>query len=456
MSTAPELFPRTPLAAAAAPLPGDWARMAWRQRWLLGVCTVLLGGLAVGFVSTQKPVYATTAKVWVQTEQQGSPSFLSGIAAYRDSPIPDPVNRKIETEMELMHTRSSAQQVIERLGITEGQLARAPMDQLMSVLRPLLPSSGSKPDVAPRLEELLLKGLSVTPQRSGTADTTSNVLEVRFECADPALAPRVLQALLDNYLRMGEQQNRLLGQATSRLVEAKMSEARHELAGIEESMLKLSLREPGRDAIVPRSTGTGRSSVPGGALRFDLGPDLTGAAQTQVMTQLKSLTQDLQAQLEAARQLYTEDSENVRTLRTRLNEAQARLRSGVAAAARADAEMNRLERARGMAQERYVELRRKLDQIELYLQLNPSDAASRTVIDPPLTPQTPERSRRSLVLVLGLFGGLMLGLLLGGLREMFDRRLHTPDDVRRQLGLPVLGSLPQLGAGDQARLEAPL
>lgn len=450
-----ELFPQA-AAGSPAPQPADWGRMLWRQRWLLAGCTLSVGLLALGFVSTQAPVYATTAKVWVQTEQQGSPSFLSGIAAYRESPIPDPVNRKIETEMELMRTRSSAQDVIRRLGIQETQLARAPMDQLMARLRSWLPGAGLKEgEPAPQLEELFLKGLSVTPQRSGTADTTSNVLELRFECADAALAPRALQALLENYLRMGEQQNRSLGEATSRLVEAKMSQARQELAGIEDEMLKLALREQGREAMQGISPAP-RSSVPGGALRFDLGPELSGSAHAQAMAQLKGQTLELQAQLAAARQLYTEDAEQVRTLRQRLAEATGRLRAGVAAGARADAEMSRLERARGMAQERYVELRRKLDQIELYLQLNPSDAASRTVIDAPLQPRTPERSRRSLMLALGLFGGLMLGLLLGGLREWLDRRLHGAAEVQRLLGLPVLGSLPAWTPAQRQQLDAAL
>jgi len=465
MSTsASELF-SNPTVGPASPTAQDWLRMAWRHRWLILGSTVIVGALTIGFISVLVPSYATTAKVWVQTEQQGTPSFLSGIAAYRESQFPDPVNRKIETEMELMQTRSIAREVIQRLHVTEAQLARSPMDQIMAKLRPFLPSSGDADKGPPQLEDQFLKSLSVMPLRSGTADTTSNVLEVRFECADAELAPKALQAVLDNYLRMGAQQNWLLGEATARLVESKMNDARKELSDVEAQMLKLSLNQQGREVNLPaparaepRTTlpGSGLPGSANGALRIDMGLDLSGAGHAQAMAQLKTQTLDLQAQLEGLRQLYTEDAENVRGVRQRLADAQGRLRSGIAAGVRADAEMGLLDRARSMAQDRFVELRRKLDQIELYLQLNPTESASRSVIDAPQVPKKPERSKRSLMLILGMVAGLMLGLLLAGVREMFDRRLHTVDDLRRQLDLPVLGGLPRLAPSDKEQLDAAL
>ena len=74
--TTPELFPRERHGALPAPSSRDWGRMAWRQRWLIGASTLLVGALALVFISAQTQVYATTAKVWVQTDQQGSPFFI--------------------------------------------------------------------------------------------------------------------------------------------------------------------------------------------------------------------------------------------------------------------------------------------------------------------------------------------------------------------------------------------
>lgn len=58
----------------------------------------------------------------------------------------------------------------------------------------------------------------------------------------------------------------------------------------------------------------------------------------------------------------------------------------------------------------------------------------------PLEPSGPARSRNVL---LGAFGGLLLGLILALVLEQLDRRLRRTDDIVETAGLPVLGSVPQ-------------
>lgn len=441
----------------------DWLGMVWRQLGLILLCTVIVGGFVAWLLSGQQAPHASTARVWVQTEQQGTPSFLSGIAALRDSPYPDPVNRKIETEMELMLTRSSVADVIKRLGVREEQLARKPVDHVKARLRALFPKKAPAVAATPAanavndgLVDLFLKGVKVEPLRSGTADTTSNVLEVSFECADPALAPKALQALLDNYLRLAAQQNRDLADSAARLIDRQLAQARDELRSAEDDILALSLKQVGRtDTLMPIAP-TPRATAPGG-MRLDMDLDVGSGGRTQVLTALKTQTQDLQAQLDQARQLYTEDSENVKGLRDRLKSSQARLRDAIGQGARADVEMSRLERVRNLAQDRFVELRKRLDQIYLYLQLNPTETNSRSVIDKPTVPLVAEGgSGRGALMLLGPLVGLLLGLLLAGVREFLDSRLRGDSEVRRTLGLTVLAGLPVLNAERRQQLERAL
>ena len=49
--------------------------------------------------------------------------------------------------------------------------------------------------------------------------------------------------------------------------------------------------------------------------------------------------------------------------------------------------------------------------------------------------------------IMNLFAGLILGLvlqLLAALREIFDKRIRTEEDVEKELGVPVLGSIQKL------------
>lgn len=455
MTTPHPLFARPDASAEASLTLRDWLGMVWRQLGLILLCTAIVGGFAGWLLAGQRSPYASSARVWVQTEQQGTPTFLSGIAALRDSPYPDPVNRKIETEMELMLTRSSAADVIRKLNIRPEQLATKPMDHVKSKLRSLLPakpSTASPQAVSDDLVELFLKGVKVAPLRSGSADTTSNVLEVSFECADASLAPRALQALIDNYLRLAAQQNRDLGQSTARLIERQLGQARDELRVAEDDILALSLRQAQRADPVGSAPPIGRSALPGG-MRLDLDLDVGGSTHAQAMSLLKTQSLELQAQLDQARQLYTEEAENVKTLRERLAAVQSRLRQGVGQGARVDVEMARLERQRGLAQERFVELRKRLDQIELYLQLSPTETNSRSLIDRPTVPVADGSGQRNGLILLGPIIGFLLGLLLAGVREFLDSRLRGAAEVRRTLGLPLLGALPRLSADGRQQLE---
>jgi len=459
-----------PLAApdarppGAPPLPSPLAPhellvLLFRHRWLILACVVLVTVLTLVLVKLQQPTYTSTARVWVQTEQQGTPSFLSGIAAYRESQYAESVTRKIETEMELMLTRSSADAVVQRLGLTAEQFARSPLARLGEAVRGVfgLGAAPVDPKLAPSVGELFRETVTVQPLRSKTAETSSNVLELKIESTDPVLAPRALQALLDNYLRVGAQQTQKLGEATSRLLQTRLAEARTELQRIDDLLVTLALRESSRPAAAAVAPGRAAAalepprSAPDGGLRLDMALDGSRAGNAQAVTQLKSQTLELQARLDELRQVYTDEAENVRNLRRRIDASQARLSTSVRAGVRAEAEFTRLERTRVLAQDRFVELQKKLDQIELYLQLNPTAVDSRVVVDPPSDAKRVPGKSKLLLAALGPVLGLLLGLLLAGVRELFDGRLRNAADAERALGVPVLLALPALGVSDRER-----
>ena len=446
------LFPPGEPRSAPQRSARDLVAVLYRQAGLVAVCALVGTAASLVLYMRQPRVYASSAKVWVQTEQQGSPSFLSGIAAYRETPYPDPVNRKIETEIELMLTRTNAQAVVEKYGITDSQLVHG----VTAKPRPeadAASAAAAARDSRSKTVDLFLDSVSVEPLRSKTADTSSNVLEVKFECTDPALAPVALQSFLDNYLQLGAQQNRRLGETTSKLIESKLAQAKDELRQSEDRIVTLLVQDSGRSAgnALPVGAVTGAGSVGAaysaaeGGLKLDTNPDVAiGGGSTPVVAALKAQTLELQLRLDEARQLYTDDAENVRNLRSQLAGSQQRLAKTVRENTQLEAELNRLERARQLAQERYVELQRKLDQIDLYLRLNPTEADSRVIIDAPDHPVVGQKKK--IVALLGPVAGLLLGLLLAALRELGGDRMRSPREAEWALGAPVLGAIPTLSA----------
>ena len=444
MSPSTPLFPVSEDADATRLTLRDLLRQ-WFKYWkTVTLCVVTVSCLTWGGLLLQPPIFESSAKVWVQTEQQGTPTFLSGIAAYRESQDPEPVDRKIETEIQLLMSRSNAEAVVAQLGIRPSQLVREPIDNLLSVL----PHSqwSARPKSALEIRNatvaLFMKAIAVEPLRSKTADTTSNVFEVRFDCADKALAPRALAALLQEYIRFGAKHNRELGASADKLVDSKSREETQELESLDDQILELTVEDASRADVSSPDAGVvvGKTST-GATLDATLASARTGAPSSLGL--LKTETIEMQTKLEEARQLYTDDSPNVRHLLEQLRELRKRLHVGVRASAELDARLERLERQRALAVERFTELRMKRDQIELYLQLNPIISDTRLVTEAPLEPEKSKAKVKIVVGILGPLAGIFIGLLIAGLREYFDHRLQDSADVNRYLGLDTLAILPK-------------
>lgn len=406
----------------------DGLHLLFKHGRLIAGCTALVTALVWTGAAMQPRPYVGTAKLWIKTEQQAIPAFLTGIAAYRDSVAPDPVNRKIETEMELLLSRDNAEQVIRQLKIRPNQLVRSPLQVIGDQLPALpLPLAGRTPahDESSQQQALIdsfIKSFRIEPLRSKGADTTSNVLEIRFSATDADLVPAAVNSLLQHYIEQASSHNRQLGQATFELLEARAEEARRDLAESERAMVGFLAAQGDR---VSRAGGGG---TPG----------------SQVVASMQSQNSDLKQRLDDLRQIYTEEAQNVKALDRSISTLQERLRREVRANAEADAELARLERRRSLAQERFVELRKRLDQIDIYLQVNPSEAESRVVTQRPERPTLPDGKQRQLALVLGPLAGLLLGLALAALRQMGDRRIETPEELARWLGLNTLAAVPVL------------
>lgn len=82
-------------------------------------------------------------------------------------------------------------------------------------------------------------------------------------------------------------------------------------------------------------------------------------------------------------------------------------------------------------------------------ELTPVTQTTITVADAASVPRQAAKPKPKLFTALALIFGLGLGLALAALRERFDHRLRTVEDLERALGdLPVLARVPRRGRGD--------
>jgi uncharacterized protein involved in exopolysaccharide biosynthesis len=395
-------FPSGPPAAPPRSA-RDLVAVLYRQAGLVATCALVGSAVSALLVAKQPRLYTSSAKVWVQTAPADGGTTASG-----------PARRGIEAEIGLVLARANAQAVVERLHIRDEQLARGSLARLGAELA----GPAGAPAARARTVDLFLEGVSVEPLRPKTADTSSNVLEVRFECADPALAPRALQALLDNYLQLGAQQDRRLGGTAARALAQDLDQARRELGQAEDRIVRLLA-----------GAGAGADADAGVALKLDPAPPGAGV---QVGGPAPAVGAPLALRL---------DADDMR------GPAAPPPSGPVLHADRPlEAALYRLEGQRQFAQARYAELQGRRDRTPPHPRTAAAEADSRVIIDAPDHPGAADGRKPPLLALLGPLGGLLLGLLLAGLRELGGDRMRSPREAEWALGAPVLGAIPTLSA----------
>lgn len=107
-------------------------------------------------------------------------------------------------------------------------------------------------------------------------------------------------------------------------------------------------------------------------------------------------------------------------------------------------EYNRLRRSKEDNEKLYglVTERSKENDLTRMLRIN-----NIRVADRPQVPKRPISPNVPLNVASGIAVGLLLGLTAAIGREQLDRSIKTPDDIEREIGLPFLGLLPSIDAG---------
>ena len=107
------------------------------------------------------------------------------------------------------------------------------------------------------------------------------------------------------------------------------------------------------------------------------------------------------------------------------------------------AEESRRERNLLIASNLNIELQRAFEQSKL---AEMSAAPDVRLLDEAKVPLEPVTDQLIIILLGGLAGGLGLGVALSILLDRFDRRIRYPDQITKDLGLTILGTLPLMKA----------
>ncbi len=436
------------------------------------VVSVLVAGVLLSLPST----YVTTAKVLVRTESQGRPSLLSGVTAYREPLDTDTSDRKIETEMALLLSRPIAENTIRSLDIRLEDLYRPVYEHVLDFAGYWIDEIlvrwfglALPPDTAfNRAVRVLLKSLTVNAGKSKSGEASPNVIDVEIKAASPAVAQQALVHILDRYVTFGTRLDQDAGQAAFAIVETNLAESEKRVEAAQ-GRLNAFLARTGRTLAAARPPaamkaipGSAPSSgnaaggpytaehlagagleLPGrlrrGSADEDTPPGGAPMADPTVPA-LRARLMQLEFQLSEMEQVFTDRAENVRNLQALIAGVKGQLKVAIRKSADDDTTLIELQRQLTTEEARLLDLKRKNDQIALFLAMNPTQTTNRTVVESPLLPDRSDWKKKAIPGALGALAGLLLGLGIAGFRELGDHRLGNAADVRRYLGLEALGS----------------
>lgn len=418
-------------------LPGftarDFVQLVFKHKWVVLLTIVVLSALAIGAALMQPTYYSASAQVTIKTDQQGGAnSFLSAVALPREQYAIDPPNRRIETEMSALLSESNVEMVVRQFDLDPTVLKRSPMAVLQAWFKPYikeilaylpLPKKLKSQQPADEVGEAVkafIKSASATPVRSKTSDVTSNVIEVSLAGTDPDQVVAALGRLIEIYVqRASERDLKLMRLAVSALTD-QTADAATKLAQADDAVIKYSLR-PGAAAVAGSQAARAGESI-NAKLRADI--------------------ETLQAKLDVLRQTYGEQYVEVRTTRAALEQLRARQLEQSQDTTRSDATLGILERRRALAETRYAELQKKLDQVNLYMALGPTQLEGRVSLDMPRRSEKLSSLPKWGLLIGGPVASVLLAMALALALDLLDRRLQSRYSVARHLGLETLGSVP--------------
>ncbi|MAM69591.1 MAG: hypothetical protein CMP91_00415 [Gammaproteobacteria bacterium] len=470
-------------------------RVLMRFKWGilgLGIFSAVLTAL---ILIRMDDIYESTATLLIESDQ---PNITSIEQIYG---IESQSREYFNTQFELLRGRGLAERVIRELNLTQHP-DFAPADEggfnLRGFISGLIPS-GSRGSVVPADPEQILLNrviedfndrLTIAPVLN------TDLVNLSFESTDPQLAADVVNALANAYIESYLEQRlastqQATGWMSDRLSNLKdtldASEARLQAFLEEENVVDIegmaaALNVQELDELTTQNNQARRERAEAETLYRQI-QEIRDSANTQELLAIPAVLNhqllgrvqdnlsDVEQQIAELSQRYGRNHPRMIALNSQLVEVQANLERQVQQVLRsiendyrvavnnAEVTQQRLDDAINAYQsvnsksfelaalQREVETNRELYNT-FFTRLREADetedfqATPAIITDQAVPAIEPSKPRRSLITLIALAVGLMLGTMLAFLRDMLDNTVHSPADIEERLHASTLGIVP--------------
>ena len=359
----------------------------------------------------------------------------------------------------------ASQDLIQQQILTYAEIARS-----RAVVQPLIDTLYTNPADKPSYTDMVKK-IDARPVRG----TEMLVLSILAE--SPPAAQKAADLLLANFTAKLTDIVRSEGKESKGFIADRMEAARKDLDQAERQLVDfkaanqaVSIGEQAR-SFVDRQTNLKRLEAENQLALDKAAAQMRSPAiipDTPVVAQYKSRLGDQEAELAGLLKNHTESHPKVIALRAAMEENRNRLNEELARIARGEYTLGQTQRASlqrlnsqeekemaalpakeqalarltlnySVAQDLYVMLVKRHEEARINEVMQPTNVQ---IVDVGSVPEKPARPRWLLSIAVALVLGMFCGLSAAFLTDYFYKTIDTAEDVKRHLGLRVIGSIP--------------
>lgn len=481
-------------ATGSAPLIRQYLRMALRWRYVIAGITAacFLLGLVATLLMTPKYTAVSTVEI---SRESARVTDLQGVE--REASVAD--QEFYQTQYGLLRSRTLSERIAAQLNLADDQTffgmfrsseAKGSAFQVSNGRFP----AGGRPERQRVAGIILLAHVDIAPTR------LSRLVDIGFTSPDPVFSAKVADAWADSFIRMNLERKVQATAYGRDLLQRQLAQLKQRL---DESQRQLVAYASAQRIInLPAQSGDGKANAERSIVADDLAA-LNAALSQAIADRIQAQARYQQAGAAGA---STEALRNVAIngLRERRAELAAEYQKlmtqfepGYPAAKAISQQIAELDKSIGREESRvstslsadyreavdreqslqakveqlkasYLDLRRRSIQYNIYQQEVDTNQAlydgllqrfkeigvaggvgvnNIAVVDAAEIPKRPSSPRLFLNLVIALIVGLGLGAVAAFALEQIDEAIADPAEVERQLGLPLLGSVPKLESG---------
>jgi tyrosine-protein kinase Etk/Wzc len=149
---------------------------------------------------------------------------------------------------------------------------------------------------------------------------------------------------------------------------------------------------------------------------------------------------------ERAKEKLTEVARQIRNLDRQI----ARLQSEIRNLPNEQLRLANLSKKVEISQKLYASLLQRAQELKINEAVKAEEV---DILDPAIPPEFPKNSGKKKKAALGIFFAFFVAISVGIGLEFLDKTIKSPDDIKRHLGLEVIGSIPKIEFSDEEELD---